>query len=53
MDNEAFYNSDGDWLIVPQEGVLRLKTEFGKLRVKPKEIVVVPRGIKFSVLIDG
>lgn len=29
MENRAFYNSDGDYLIVPQEGTLVIKTEFG------------------------
>lgn len=54
MEREAFYSSDGDLLIVPQEGTLLLKTEFGLLRVEPLEIVVVPRGIKFAVdLLDG
>jgi homogentisate 1,2-dioxygenase len=29
MVNKAFYNSDGDMLIVPQKGALRVQTEFG------------------------
>lgn len=29
MDNVAFYNSDGDFLIVPHEGILYITTEFG------------------------
>lgn len=53
MIQEAFYNSDGDFLIVPQEGVLYVKTEFGKLLVAPREIIVIPRGIKFSIDVDG
>jgi homogentisate 1,2-dioxygenase len=40
-------------LIVPQNGVLRIRTEFGKLTVVQKEIVVIPRGIKFKVEVDG
>lgn len=43
------YNSDGDMLIVPQVGVLLVTTEFGKLRVQPKEVLIVPRGAKFSM----
>ncbi len=35
------YNADGDYLIVPQEGVLNIRTEFGCLMVKPKEICVI------------
>jgi homogentisate 1,2-dioxygenase len=50
----AFSNSDGDMLILPQEGRLDIQTEFGKLMVRPGELVVVPAGIKFSVdLPDG
>jgi|SRR3990167_3480214 len=49
MQNEFFYNADGDFLIVPQEGLLRFKTEFGWIDTKPGEIVVIPRGIKFQV----
>lgn len=49
MRDHFFYNSDGDFLIVPQEGGLRFKTEFGNLEVTPGEIIVIPRGIKFQV----
>jgi homogentisate 1,2-dioxygenase len=45
----SFYNADGDFLIVPQQGALTLKTEFGILEIKPGEIAVIPRGIKFRV----
>jgi homogentisate 1,2-dioxygenase len=50
MDGDSYlYNSDGDFLIVPQEGGLRIKTEMGILHVRPKEICVIPRGIIFSI----
>uniref|UniRef100_W8BR68 Homogentisate 1,2-dioxygenase n=1 Tax=Ceratitis capitata TaxID=7213 RepID=W8BR68_CERCA len=49
MEKTAFYNSDGDFLIVPQKGVLEITTEFGKLKVKPNEICVIPQGIRYSV----
>lgn len=50
----AFFNADGEWLIVPQQGRLRITTELGLLDVEPQEIVVLPRGLKFSVeLLDG
>ena len=48
----AMYSSDSDILIVPQEGCLLATTEFGKLRVPPKEILIVPRGCKFSIDIE-
>ena len=50
MDSqEAFYNADGDLLIVPQHGVLDITTELGKLLVRPNEICVIPRGIRHRV----
>ena len=51
MNNDYFYNADGDFLIVPQEGALRFKTEFGVLDIKPGEIAVIQRGIKFQVIL--
>lgn len=54
MHREAFYTSDGDFLIVPQQGILKITTEFGKMTVCPNEICVIQRGIKFSVALpDG
>jgi homogentisate 1,2-dioxygenase len=53
MDSRVFYDADGDLLIVPQEGALTLATEMGILAVAPGELAVVPRGIKFSVEIEG
>ena len=52
MDN-AFYSSDGDFLIVPQEGTLDIQTEFGFMKVCPTEIVVIPRGIMFKINVDN
>lgn len=50
----AFYNADGEWLIAPQAGRLRLVTELGLLDIEPQEIAVIPRGLKFSVqLLDA
>ena len=50
----AFFNADGEWLIVPQMGRLRILTELGLLDLAPQEIAVVPRGMKFSVqLLDA
>lgn len=46
MGNEAFYSADGDFLIVPQHGVLDIQTELGKLLVRPNEICVIPRGVR-------
>ena len=53
MSNRAFYNADGEMLILPQQGRLRFVTELGVLDAEPQEIVVIPRGVRFRVeLID-
>lgn len=48
MGSRFFYDADGELLLVPQEGTLRLKTEMGWLDVAPGEIAVIPRGIRFQ-----
>jgi homogentisate 1,2-dioxygenase len=54
MKQKAFVNSDGEFLIVPQQGSLDIQTEFGPLFVQPGEICVIQRGIRFRVeLPDG
>ena len=54
MTDRIFYNADGELLIVPQQGRLRLATELGIIDAEPLEIVVIPRGIHFRVeLPDG
>ena len=49
MINRAFFNCDGEMLLVPQMGTLTIYTEMGKLTVKPGEIAVMPRGMRFRV----
>jgi homogentisate 1,2-dioxygenase len=49
MRNRFFSNSDGEMLIVPQTGRLRLDTELGALELMPLEIAVIPRGVRFRV----
>lgn len=50
----AFSSSDGDFLIVPQHGTLDIQTELGNLLVRPNEIAVIPRGIRYRVTLpDG
>jgi homogentisate 1,2-dioxygenase len=54
MTQRYLYCADGELMLVPQEGALCLFTELGKLEVKPGEIAVVPRGMKFKVeLLDS
>lgn len=49
MINTCFSSSDGDMLVVPEMGTLRFQTELGDLVVRPGEIIVIPRGIRFAV----
>src|SRR5579885_3746807 len=51
MEDRFFYTADGEMLIVPQMGPLRFHTELGILDVAPGEICVIPRGIKFRVVL--
>ncbi|MBW4028536.1 MAG: homogentisate 1,2-dioxygenase [Acidobacteria bacterium] len=49
MADRFFYNADGEMLLVPQQGVLGIHTELGRMDVAPGEICVLPRGLKFRV----
>ncbi len=54
MDGRFFYDADGELLIVPQQGRLRIATELGVLDIEPQQIAVIPRGVRFRVeLPDG
>jgi homogentisate 1,2-dioxygenase len=54
MRDRCFYDADGDLLLVPELGALHIRTELGWLRVRPGELAIMPRGLKFSVeLPDG
>jgi homogentisate 1,2-dioxygenase len=47
MHDRFFSNSDGELLIVPQVGRLRIATELGVIDLEPLEIAVIPRGLRF------
>jgi homogentisate 1,2-dioxygenase len=49
MASEYFVDADGELLIVPQEGALRLCTELGLIEIEPGEVCVLPRGLIFRV----
>jgi homogentisate 1,2-dioxygenase len=53
MRGRYFYNADGEMMIVPQQGTLRVHTELGILGLTPGEIGVVPRGMKMRVDLEG
>ena len=45
----AFSSLDGDLLIIPQAGVLDIRTELGSLLVRAPEICVIPRNLRHNV----
>ncbi|MGH8287861.1 MAG: homogentisate 1,2-dioxygenase [Steroidobacteraceae bacterium] len=49
MRERFFYDADGELLIVPQLGRLRVATELGILEVAPQEVLLIPRGLRFRV----
>lgn len=54
MRGRYFYDADGELLIVPQQGRLRIATELGVLEVEPQQVAVIPRGVRFAVTLpDG
>jgi homogentisate 1,2-dioxygenase len=54
MAGRYFYSADGELLIVPQQGRLTIATELGIIDLAPQEIAVIPRGIRFQVILpDG
>jgi len=54
MDQKCFWNADGELLVLPQQGRLRLRTEFGVIDIAPGELAVISRGVKFRAeLPDG
>lgn len=53
MKERFFSNADGELLIVPQEGSLEVFTELGKLAANPGEIILIPRSLKFRVMLAG
>jgi homogentisate 1,2-dioxygenase len=54
MERRAFFNADGELLIIPEQGRLELLTEMGRIEVAPGEVALVPRGVRFRVLLpDG
>ncbi|HEX2059659.1 MAG TPA: homogentisate 1,2-dioxygenase, partial [Thermoanaerobaculia bacterium] len=53
MEGRFFYDADGELLLVPERGALRIATELGLLELQPGEIAVIPRGAKFRVELQG
>jgi homogentisate 1,2-dioxygenase len=53
MTGRVFINADGELLIIPQLGTLRIFTEMGRLEIAPGWIALIPRGVRFRVEVDG
>jgi homogentisate 1,2-dioxygenase len=53
MTNRVFVDADGELLIIPQQGTLRIATELGRMEVPPGTVALIPRGMKFRVEVDG
>jgi homogentisate 1,2-dioxygenase len=54
MVDTVFFDADGELVIVPEAGRLRVATEMGVLEVAPGAIAILPRGLRFRVeLVDG
>jgi homogentisate 1,2-dioxygenase len=53
MEHRVFVDADGEMLIIPQHGALRVVTELGIIELEPGWVGLVPRGVKFRVEVDG
>ena len=54
MVDDYFYSADSELLVVPQDGRLRIFTEFGIIDLEPLEVCILPRGMVYKVsLPDG
>lgn len=53
MRDAYFFNADGEFLIVAQEGSLRFHTEFGVIAIEPGEVCIIPRGVIFRCELAG
>lgn len=53
MEGRCFCSVDGELLIVPQMGALRIATEMGLVEAAPGQIALIPRGVRFRVKLTG
>ena len=49
MANQVFFSADGEMLIIPETGRLRLLTEMGIIDLEPLEVALIPRGLRYRV----
>ena len=53
MIDRVLFDADGELLIVPQVGALALVTEMGRFSLAPRQVALIPRGVRFRVEIAG
>ena len=53
MQKRYAYNADAEMMIVLESGELEIHTELGILELAPLYIGVIPRGMKFKVVLKG
>ncbi|HEX6217990.1 MAG TPA: homogentisate 1,2-dioxygenase [Sphingomicrobium sp.] len=53
MEHRVFVDADGELLLIPQQGTLDVHTELGRLEVAPGSIGLIPRGMKFRVMVGA
>jgi homogentisate 1,2-dioxygenase len=53
MERRVFVDADGELLLIPQQGAIRVVTELGTLELEPGWIGLIPRGVKFRVEVEG
>jgi homogentisate 1,2-dioxygenase len=51
MEDDYFFNADGEMLIVPEQGSIRVFTELGIMDLEPLEICIIPRGMIIKVML--
>jgi homogentisate 1,2-dioxygenase len=54
MKDKVFFDADGELLFVPVAGKIKIVTELGVVDLAPREMAVIPRGVRFRVeLLDA
>jgi homogentisate 1,2-dioxygenase len=54
MADRYFFDADGELLLIPERGRLDVRTEMGPIAIGPGEVGLIPRGVRFRVLLpDG
>ena len=54
MADRVFTDADGELLFIPEHGRLDILTELGRIELSPGQVALVPRGVRFRVLLpDG